>query len=136
VKADERAALRARREAEWQASIRRLAIYTPLPAERAEMPNPRVAFWSFANRAVLMPPPEVAETIGPWGPTWYAARRDADLLQVCPICDGVAVVADMAGVMDATERIVAAALVHEPRCPVGDEMARRLRSTPFPGATA
>jgi hypothetical protein len=136
MKASERAALRARREAEWQASIRRLAIYTPLPAERAEPPNPRVAFWSFANRAVIMPPPEFAKTLGSWAATWYAARRDADLLQVCPICDGVAIVADTAGVIDAPERVVASALVHEPRCPVGDEMARRLRSTPFPGATA
>ena len=130
VKASERVTLRERREAEWRAFTDRLAGYTPLPAERADMPDPRVVLWSFLGRALLVEAPEAAASLGPWAGTWYAARRDANLLQRCPICDAAAMVTDM------TERPWLGQMVHDPRCPVSDGTTRRLRTTPYPGALA
>jgi hypothetical protein len=130
MKAAERVTLRELREAEWRTITGRLATYTPIPAERADTPDPRVVLWSFGRRAVLTEAPAVAASLGPWAATWYAARRDANLLQRCPICGAAGMVTDM------RERPWCGQMVHERRCPVGDHATRRLRITPYPGATA
>jgi hypothetical protein len=76
--------------AEWRNYLGRLAAYTPLPAERIDTPDPRIILWAFAGRALIIEPPEVAAPLGLWSLLWYAARRDANLLQRCPISDSLA----------------------------------------------
>jgi len=116
------------RSGEWRTFTDRLATYTPLPAERHDLPGGGAIVWTFLGRMLLTEAPERAAPLGPWAETWYAARRDANLLQRCPICDAAAMVADL------TSRN--GAMVHETRCPISDGTARRLRTTPYPGALA
>jgi hypothetical protein len=130
MRAELRNDLRSRRSAEWRDYVARLAAYTPLPAERTDTPDPRIVLWAFAKRALIIEPPEIAAPLGPWAALWYAARRDANLLLRCPICDASGLVTDMR-----PARMVGR-MEHEAACPVSDAVARRLRAEPFPERAA
>ena len=130
MRAELRNDLWSRRSAEWRGYVAHLAAYTPLPADRIDTPEPRIVLWAFAKRALVIEAPEIAAALGPWAALWYAARRDANLLQRCPICDAAGLVTDMR-----TPQMVGR-MEHEAACPVSDAVARRLRGEPFPGRAA
>ena len=120
--------LRARQAAEWRTYLSRLAAYVPLPVERHDTSvagSPWV-LWTFAKIAVVLEPPEIAAPLGPWAGVWYVARRDANLLRECPICNA------RAGVTDMGSQPMRGQMVHEPVCPISDGRALLLKDEPFP----
>lgn len=76
--------------AAWRATFRS-------PPSASTPPGAPLVLWVFAGRALLVEPPEAARPLGPWAAVWYAARRDANLLLLCPVCDAAAAVTSNEG---------------------------------------